>query len=115
MAAAKKTELPVASSFEQIAAASDIGEKLVPIPAWGCSVKIRGLTRGEVKHMGKDEVSPEEADIYALVNAVLEPNLTEEQAAKLLTEKSVGAVDVLMNAILDESGLGAGFREGDAG
>ncbi len=116
MAAPKKAEpLPVAASFDVISAAEDIGEKTVEIEAWGCAVKIRGLTRGEVKHMAKDEVTAEAADVFALVTAVLEPKLTEEQATKLLTEKSVGAVDVLMNAILNESGLGAGFRAGDTG
>ena len=107
MAAAKPK---IAGSFEEILAAADVGEKVVEVEEWGCAVKVRGLTRGEARKIGQDDMTEEDAEAYALHVAVLEPVISEEQARQLVNEKGFAATERLLNEILDLSGMRPGFR-----
>jgi len=100
-------KLPLAESVEQLLAVEDLNKsgKLVELPTWGLSVKIRGLTRSEVQHVGRDDVSEQEAEAYIVSTACIEPVITIEQAKEILENKSVKGTEELLNAILEESGL----------
>lgn len=101
--------LPV-GTLAQIREAVDLGEETVPVPQWGVSVRVRGLSRGEVRQsveMGTREVG-------YLHFGMVEPAVTLEEAAEI-DGKSFLAVQVILETIIRLSGLGAGFREGTAG
>lgn len=107
---AKPAGLPVAASFEEIDEKDDLNEDVVAVEEWGCSVRVRGLSRGEIRAMGDDGVSAADAEALTLAAAMLEPKVTREQAEKLLEGKSYAATEKVLARILDLSGLGAGFR-----
>ncbi len=100
--------LPV-GSLETILSAKDIEDaKTVGVPDWGCSVVVRGLTRGGVRKMREFIGEPEEADLYVLLHGLVEPKLSEAEARKILIEKSHGATELVLSAILDASNLDPG-------
>jgi len=103
----KPKTLPLAESVDQLLAVEDLNKDGVDIElqTWGFTVKIRGLTRSEVQHCGRDDVSEEEAEAYIVSTAVIHPAITLEQAKSLLEDKSVKGTEELLNAILKESGL----------
>ncbi|MCK9628461.1 MAG: hypothetical protein M0R37_07705 [Bacteroidales bacterium] len=99
------TDLPK-GSLETILAAKDVDDaRTVEIPEWGCSVVIRGLTRGECRKFEQFTEDPEGAEIWAISTALVDPKVTEEEAKKIAADKSVDAVGSLLNAILEASGL----------
>ena len=107
--------LPI-GTVDQILAVDDIDREgtVVPIEAWGVSVRVRGLTRQEALHIGKDEVSQDDAEVFILCRAVVEPKFSEEQARTVMTEKSIKGTEALLQAILEASGMTEGFREAKA-
>lgn len=107
---AAKPKPKIAGSFEEILAVADVGEKVVEVEEWGCAVKVRGLTRGEARRIGQDDLSAEDAEVFALSVAMLEPVLSEEQARRLVNEKGFAATEKILNEILDLSGMRPGFR-----
>lgn len=108
--AAAKEQLAVAT-LDDILAADDIGKpETVAVPAWKRSVRVRGLSRGEVKAC----IEMEDRQVGYLHFGLVEPAVTLEQAATLDT-KSFAAVQVILERIIDLSGLGAGFRQGETG
>ncbi|MCR4340768.1 MAG: hypothetical protein NUW01_12880 [Gemmatimonadaceae bacterium] len=116
MAARRTTQdaLPAAGSAADLLGAKDaaLDVEPFPVPEWGVTVKVRGLTRGEVKHIGKAEVTADEAEVHALTCGVVEPKLSEDDAKALLDGKGFGSTEALLNKILDKSGMTPGFREG---
>lgn len=110
------SELPVAA-WEQILARAegedDPGE-WVDVPEWGASFRVRGLSRAEVDHILSSGTSEDEANIYALARAVIEPQCDDDKARQLV-RKSSAPLQRLLNAVYDRSGLGATFREGNPG
>lgn len=111
MAQRKNGGLPV-GTVEAVLAADDIKQAghLVELPEWGCSFRVRGLTRGEARRIGAENMTAEDSEVFALVHAVLEPSLSEEEARRILTEKGFGPTERLLDEILELSGMGAGFR-----
>jgi hypothetical protein len=107
----KNGQLPV-GTLEAVLAADDIKQAghIIEFPEWGCSFRVRGLTRGEARRIGGENMSAEDSEVFALVTAVLEPKLSEEEARRILTEKSFGPTERLLDEILELSGMGAGFR-----
>lgn len=107
--AGKNGELPV-GTLEQILATGDVANqtKLVEMPEWGCSIRLRGLTWGEYAAMA--EMSLAEVEAYALSIATVEPVLTREQAATLIATKSAGSIRQFVRELMDLSGLGESFR-----
>lgn len=104
---AAKGKLPV-GSLDAILGAEDVKTETVEVPEWGCSVTVRGLTRGEARALG--EKTPEGAEAYALHCAAVDPPIGEEEARTILDGKSVGATQRVLQAIIDLSGLGESFR-----
>lgn len=107
MPEAKDQALPV-GTLEQIRQADDLGEKTVPVPQWAMSVKVRGLTRGEVKQ----SLDMDEREIGYLHYGLIDPVVTIEEAAEF-RGKSFYAVQIVLEEIMKLSGLVAGFRPGD--
>lgn len=105
----KAAALP-AGTLDLIRQADDTNKAgvVIDVPEWGCSVRIRGLTRGEVRLMG--DMTPEEADVNGLHLALLEPTVTIDEATELLTDKSFGVCSRILEEILVLSGLTPGFR-----
>lgn len=109
---AARKDLPV-GTLDAILAAKDLKEKTVPVPEWGVSVKIRSLSRAEVLAISNvEDDGTERANVLALVGGMVEPEVTEEQAEELLAAKSVEATNKVLTAILEASGLAAGFPSG---
>lgn len=108
MAEAKPKELPV-GTLAQIRDAVDIGGETIPVPQWDMSVRVRGLSRHEVKQC----LDMEDRTIGYLHFGMVEPAVTLEEAAEI-DGKSFQAVQVILEAIVRLSGLGAGFRAGEA-
>lgn len=92
-------------TFEDILAAQDIGEKIVPVPEWGGSVRIRSFTknvelrmRAEARDPTTGQVDTDKLELLMLVYGVVEPELTMEQVPHLRT-KSATAIDDILLAI----------------
>ena len=110
MAGEKK--LAVAASADVLVGADDSNTETVEVPEWGAAIRIRSLTRGEARKIGADDMTPEQAEVYVLSTACVEPVLTEAQASSLINDKSFGATEKVLNRILEVSGLVPGFRPG---
>lgn len=95
---------------EAILGAVDVEERVVEVPQWGGAVRIRGLTKAAQqairrKATGPDgQVDPLLVERWTFLTCVVEPQFTEEQA-EALWQKSAAAVDTVLQAILDLSGL----------
>ena len=96
-------------SAESIWSANDIQESEVDVPDWGGKVKIRGLTLEQMSTLatrvthrnvrtGQDEIDRELSVALTLIYGMVEPQLTEADAAKLST-KSAAAVTRIVQAI----------------
>lgn len=94
-------------SFEQLAQAAALETKTVEIPELGGKVTIRSLSRAEC--MAFAEAPAAEAEAKAITAGMVEPTVSEEQAAQLIAGKA-GVGIKLARAILDLSGLGDSFR-----
>ena len=97
-----------------IAEGEDDPGAVVDVAAWGMSFLVRGLSRSEMNHVLRDDVTEEDAEVYLLSRAILEPACDEEKARTLLRKRAGGVVAIL-DAVYERSGLGQSFREGQAG
>lgn len=87
-------ELPIGSR-EQILAAADIQTAVVSVPEWGCALKVRGLTLGEVNAItnlatrrdGKLNVLA--GSIWTFIRGVVEPKFTDEDFDALKAKSAV--------------------------
>jgi hypothetical protein len=106
-------------TLEEIVSAQDLKRAEVDMPEWGGTILVRGLGYGEWVDIrdastvggGQDE------RIFArllISAAVVEPEITPEQA-ELLLAKSSSAVDRLVTEIMAASAVGAeAVRDGEA-
>jgi hypothetical protein len=102
--AARTGKLPV-GTFEQIAEAQDLGAgKLVSVPEWGVSVKIRGLTRGEAR-LSYELATADDREASIIACGIVEPKLSPEQAREIVTGKGFKPTESVIEAILELSGL----------
>ena len=95
-------------SADDIWAADDIEEKVIDVPEWGGSVKIRALTLKQIANVamkairtnaqGVQETQRELSVIMTLQEGMIEPKLTPQEARKL-SEKSATAVTRIVQAI----------------
>lgn len=103
---------------EKILNAKDIGEKLVEIPEWGVTVKVKGLTGAQrARLFTSNSASPSAADIERVyVDLVIlttyDPETDEPifQPADrdMLSQKSGAALDKIVQTALELSGLAPG-------
>lgn len=105
-AAKAAPDLPVLS-FEDIARADDLPTKSVPVPEWGGSVVMRGLSIGQVDDLDALKTQGELAHILGLLAAtIVEPEITPEQAG-VLRQKSNHVLQRLLKEAVKINGLGA--------
>lgn len=106
--------LPVLT-FEQIEATDDLKPETVEVPEWGGSVVVKGASK-EVYDAWLTMESPADG-YYLLSQTVIEPSITEEQAAAL-KKKSAAAMSRIESAVLRLSsaqGAERRFLAGDSG
>jgi hypothetical protein len=100
---------------DQILAADDIGTEIVPVPTWGVTVQVRGLTLGQrndaLTASREEDGSLNLSRYYALIiiGTVADPEtgqpvFTESDVAALLTKSSEPA-DLLAKKALALSGM----------
>lgn len=93
-------DLPI-GTVEQILAEApkDIVEEVLPIPEWGCSVKVRSFTgmqaaavrEASVQGSGQDaKVAWAEMEITQFMMTVVEPSFTETQVRELYSTSGRG-------------------------
>jgi hypothetical protein len=104
---------------EEIAAAHDIQEKIVPIPAWGGAVKVRTLTKAAQQAMRNEakvdgELDTDAMEMLMFKYGVIEPKLSTEQVMAL-REKSSTAFDQVLQAIIMVTGAsGEAIQQAEA-
>lgn len=108
------SDLPLGTLAEILAADDTVANGVVEqVPEWKLSVRLRGLTRGEVQTMTEKEGADREA--FLLHKAIVEPALSEDEARSLLETKGFAATQRILNRILEVSGLTDGFRQDETG
>ena len=111
--AAKGKDPASALTLDQINAIDDRAPIDVPVSAWGGKVTIRALTLQQINECNKraqmpergNEVHPEKRNGWYLVEGLISPVITIDDAEKWLTERAAGPVADILAAILFESGL----------
>jgi hypothetical protein len=98
-------------SAEALLAAEDLGEETISVPQWGGAVRVRGLSLGQYREaqrrsIVRGEVDEERLTIEIIHAGLVEPQLTQEQAASL-TSKSAPALGIVSEAIARLSGFDA--------
>ena len=96
--------------LDQIMRADDLGTVDLEMPEWGVTVRLRGLTRGELLRINEDDADAEVVNARALSLALVEPKVTVEQALELLDKKGMTATKRLQDKVTEVSGLDAQFR-----
>lgn len=105
---AEKKSLPM-GNVADILARQDAAEKVVDVPEWGCSVKVRAISKGRELLIRKQAVSGNNIDEQRLeslyfVYGVVEPEFTPEHIGQLL-DKSSGPFNKVLQEVLKISGL----------
>lgn len=105
---------PVTSlTLDQINAIDDRAIIDVPVQAWGGSVQVRALTLQTINECNRraqdpkrgNEVHLEKRNGWYLVEGLVSPTITIDDAEKWLTERAAGPVADILAAIMYESGL----------
>ena len=101
-------------SVEDILAAPDIREQIVEVAEWGGSVRIRSFSKKrqqELRHQaevpdrgGRRRIDNDKLEMMLFIHGVVEPIFMENHYAQL-REKSAGAMDRVLKAVMDLSGL----------
>ena len=103
------------ASLDDILAADDLQPSDLHIPEWDKTVKVRGLRRRELNavyaSVGEESPAPEVVNARLLALGLVDPGVSEEQAARLLDEKAVKPTQKIIERIVELSGLGEEFRQ----
>ncbi len=102
-------------TVEQIMTANDIVERVVDVPQWGGSVRIRGLTKGQHQQLRKratsrSQVDTDRLEMLLFSESVIEPRFTLEQAQSL-RDKAAAPFERVLKAVLEVNGLADGAVE----
>lgn len=91
-------------TFRDIANAQDVAEEDIEIPQWGGTVRVRGLTVGDIEALvplkGTFDYS-----LALIARSMVDPPMTPEQAG-LLRQKSDAAVELLLAEIMRVNAMG---------
>lgn len=104
----ENTTLPI-GDVSEILAVNDTKNKVVEVPEWGCSVKIKALTKADQIRVRKqavqgNRIDEEKMEGLMFVYGVVEPQFKPEHIGRLF-EKSSGPVDRVLAEILALSGM----------
>lgn len=105
---AEDKTLPL-GNVADILAKKDAEEKLVEVPEWGCSVKIRAISKGRELLIRKQAVKGNNIDEQTLegmyfIYGVVEPEFKPEHLSQLL-DKSSGAFNKVLAEVMKLSGM----------
>ena len=114
MEATEEVDLPenalrVVGTVEGILAAPDLGPgELMPIPEWGCAIRVRGLSKREQQDIRKEamrgnELDPDASEMLTFMTGVVEPKFERKYYGQLI-EKSSGVIDRVLKKIISLSG-----------
>lgn len=111
-------------SIDAILAADDLPEEVVPVPAWGGSVRLKALTHGQMIDAQKAATGPDgevdngEYDMQVLAAAMVEPDITREQLGQLRQKNHAVVRSLILKAVTlcfqDPEKHAARFPEGTA-
>jgi hypothetical protein len=95
-------------SIDQILAAPDSQEKLIPVPEWSCAVRIHSLSKGQQLDLRrqatrKGVVDPSVLEMLIFIEGVAEPKFGREHYGQLL-QKNSGPIDRILKEIVKLSG-----------
>jgi hypothetical protein len=93
---ATKTTTDRVLTLEQITEAPDLGDRLVAVPEWGGSVRVRGLTLEETRSiqtqaMQGGELDEQKAILLTVATGMVEPAVSVEDVYRL-NRKRAGTV-----------------------
>ncbi|NOZ27960.1 MAG: hypothetical protein GXP39_07910 [Chloroflexi bacterium] len=96
-------------SVEQVLEAPDLEERVIEVPEWGGAVRIRSFSKATQQELRKKatvkgEIDGDRLEMLMFIHGVVDPAFTEEHY-ELLRKKSAGAIDRVLRAILELSGL----------
>lgn len=98
-------------TIADIQAVVDLETREVEVPEWGGSVEIKGMSKREQQMLRKTatdpltgQIDPDKMEAAMLAHCLSEPSVTIEQAEQLM-QKSASAIDKILNAIMDITGL----------
>lgn len=100
---------------EEIWAAKDIEERIVPVPQWGGAVRIRTLSQKQSAELRRkatrinpvtkqSEMDNEALEQMLFIEGCIEPKFSITDYGRL-SEKSMAAVTTVLKAIMDASGF----------
>jgi hypothetical protein len=100
---------------EEIWAAKDIEERVVPVPQWGGAVRIRTLSQKQSAELRRkasrinpatkqSELDNEALEQLLFIEGVIEPKFNMADYGKL-QDKSMAAMTTVLKAIMDASGF----------
>jgi hypothetical protein len=109
------TQPPHMLTIDEIWAAKDIEERVVPVPQWGGAVKIRTLSQKQSADLRRkaqrinpvtkqSELDNEALEQLLFIEGVIEPQFSITDYGRL-SEKSMAAVTTVLKAIMDASGF----------
>lgn len=119
---AKLLDAPVTKgqrlTAEAIAAAKDRPEIELPIPEWGGTVLIRGLSYDQLAiartsswDARRKETNEDQLNAWCISLGLIEPAIDFEVAKAWICDRSFGAVNTILSEILTASGLGKRAQE----
>lgn len=103
-------EQPKILTLAEILAADDLPTKIIAVPAWGASVKVRALSRAEVRRAysqatdRKGIVDADSVERMMIMWGMVDPVIRPPDYDKLMA-KNAGAVQQIVFAIMELSGL----------
>lgn len=99
-------------SIEDILSKDDLEERVVEVPEWGGSVRIKAFTKARQQEMRKratikGEIDTDRLEMFLFIEGVVEPRFTADHYEQL-RGKNAGAVDKVLQEIARLSGVSAG-------
>lgn len=96
-------------TIDQIMNADDLPTKVVEVPAWGGSIKIRMLTKAQQYTVRKSaivdgEFNDQAMEMGLLVESIVEPELTREHMT-MLASKNADVVDDVLAEVFSLSAM----------
>lgn len=96
-------------SLEQIMNADDLPSKIVEVPAWGGSIRIKQLTKAQQHEIRTTAVvdgvlNDQMLEMGILVASIVEPNLTREHM-EMLANKNADVIDEVLAEVFTLSAL----------
>lgn len=105
---------------EALLGAPDLPEQVVEVPEWGGAVRLRALTVGQLQDVRKrstvrDEIDGELMDLHFLLEAMVEPRLTQDQLGQLTAKNNAVVSRLVREAVILSNSSPDAIEEAAAG